>query len=69
MIKIMECGRYTLCVDCDDNKCHHAGDKVADCPRYPQLCDIRKLIDSCDECTWIDTHIDYMREKMGKWSD
>lgn len=58
------CKRNNLCVDCDDNKCWHCGDKVSDCPRYPQTCKIRQQIDSCDECTWIDSYIEKVRKEL-----
>lgn len=55
------CNRNNLCVDCDNKECWHCGDKIADCPRYPQYCAREKIADSCDDCTWIDKYIEEIR--------
>lgn len=63
MLTITTCTRQNLCVDCDNTSCKHCGDKVADCPQYPTLCN---MSESCDECTWIDTWTEEQR-KVSKW--
>ena len=50
MIKLIECTRYNLCVDCDNLACHHCGDIGADCPKYQ--CD-NDIINDCENCEFI----------------
>ena len=66
-ITLSICKRKSLCVDCDDKKCRHAGDPVADCPVYPvgraEECE---QASSCDDCPWILEYIEKMRKEQNK---
>lgn len=44
------CTKNTLCADCKDTNCTHAGKLMADCPKYK--CDNDVLLD-CDNCKFI----------------
>lgn len=43
------CKRDNLCQDCDDPKCWHAGDPVADCLFYHCL-HTGDYVEQCDQC-------------------
>lgn len=46
MLKMSECKRTNRCVDCDDEKCIHAGKIMADCPKHH--CDNDEDCENCD---------------------
>lgn len=48
-VKIRECKRKMLCVDCDDKKCWHAGKLIADCPMHNCNRD-GELYEDCESC-------------------
>lgn len=48
-LQISECHRDNLCQDCDDPKCWHAGDAVADCFFYHCLYN-DEYYEQCDQC-------------------
>ena len=48
-MEIKICKRNNLCVDCDNKKCLHAGDIMADCPKY--RCDAPNH--DCENCEFI----------------
>ena len=50
MLKIGKCTRTNFCKDCTDPKCHHAGYRYADCPRWECIDDVG----DCDQCRWLD---------------
>ena len=62
MITLSECTRQNLCVDCDNTKCHHAGDIGADCPKW--RCDMPEY--QCEECPWIREYVKKVREQDDK---
>lgn len=33
MLQITECTRTNLCINCDDERCMHKGQLIADCPK------------------------------------
>ena len=48
-VQIRECKRDNLCVDCDNKKCWHAGELIADCPLY--RCNREgNLNEDCESC-------------------
>ena len=51
MMTLKECDRDNLCVDCDNKSCHHAGDAMADCPKYN--CDNPNGAHKCDDCDFL----------------
>ena len=64
MLKLSECNRQNLCVDCDNTKCLHHGKMIADCPRY--RCDRPKEFQyDCEHCEFIDGFIEDMRKGGG----
>jgi hypothetical protein len=62
-VKISECYRKNLCVDCDNTECLHCGDTMADCPKYG--CDNNKQ-DDCEHCDFIKQYQTEMREQYRK---
>ena len=50
--QIYECHRKNRCVDCDDEKCWHAGELIADCPFWKCK---RKgdLFEDCESCEFL----------------
>lgn len=60
MLKLSECNRDNLCVDCDDKKCNHCGDIGADCPKYQ--CDNDITLD-CNHCAFIKDYQEKFRDK------
>ena len=64
-MKFEECTRLNTCYDCNDDKCHHVGDKGADCPKY--RCNRPGLLClDCNHCAFVDNYIEYMREEYAK---
>lgn len=62
MVKMATCNKKdTLCADCKDPSCLHAGDKGADCPKY--TCDNLKPND-CAHCAYIDGYLRIMRQQL-----
>lgn len=61
MLQIDECERENLCVDCNNNECLHAGQIIADCPKYH--CDNPKGIHECEKCDFIKEYQNAMRNK------
>ena len=52
MIKLSECTRQNLCVDCDSTDCLHARSLIADCPKYH--CDRPSdQIEDCESCAFL----------------
>ena len=48
-VQIRECKRDNLCVDCDNKKCWHVGELIADCPLY--RCNREgNLYEDCESC-------------------
>lgn len=48
-VKVSECNRNNLCVDCDDKECWHAGILIADCPLLK--CNREgELFEDCESC-------------------
>ena len=46
---ITECKRDNLCIDCDNHKCIHAGQIIADCPMWH--CDREgDAFEDCESC-------------------
>ena len=61
MVTLRECNKTNLCIDCDDKECFHAGDPMADCPKW--LCD---YAGSCETCSFIKEHQEQMRQMQEK---
>lgn len=60
-IKISECVRRNLCVDCDNTDCSAHGDIRADCPKYH--CDrVGDLFEDCESCAFIKEFQEDMRK-------
>lgn len=55
---ISECRRLNCCVDCKSTDCTHAGNLIADCPKYH--CDNDETHD-CKHCSFMKEHIKSMR--------
>lgn len=64
-IQLSTCTKNTLCVDCKDTTCLHAGKISADCPKYK--CDNDVLLD-CENCKFIRQLIKTIR-KNAKYED
>lgn len=48
-VQIHECHRQNLCFECDEKKCWHAGELIADCPLWQ--CDKQgELYEDCKSC-------------------
>lgn len=67
MLEMKECKRDNLCVDCDDERCLHAGQAIADCPKYH--CDNPNGIQECDKCDFLKEFQDTMRNEGVKKID
>ena len=64
-ITIQECFRMNLCVDCDNTKCGHCGQLIADCPKY--RCDRPKeAFEDCESCAFLKDFQNKMREYFKK---
>lgn len=63
MAKLLTCSKQTLCMDCKDKSCSHAGDKGADCPKYK--CD-NPTPNDCNHCEYIENYARIMRNKYRK---
>jgi hypothetical protein len=51
-LKINECTRKNLCVDCDNEKCWFHGKLIADCPKH--RCDRPEhLFEDCETCAFL----------------
>lgn len=61
MSELKECKRDNLCVDCDNKDCHHAGDAMADCPKYN--CDNPGGMHKCDACEFLKEFQSTMRRQ------
>ena len=61
---LSECTRNNLCVDCDEEKCLHHGQKEADCPKYH--CD--NATGDCSRCPFLKRYVKEMREYYAKQS-
>lgn len=62
-VKVTECTRNNLCVDCDNEECWFSGTIIADCPKY--RCDrIAELFEDCESCAFIKRFQADMRAKM-----
>lgn len=66
MVKISECHRNNLCVDCDSETCLGAGDPGADCPKWK--CDMPSGT-TCENCSFIKDYQRLMREEYRKLKD
>ena len=65
MIALKECTRQNLCVDCDNTECYHAGQLIADCPKYH--CDRNGvLFEHCESCSFLRNYQEEMREKYAR---
>lgn len=61
MFTLKECTRKNLCVDCDDKECYHAGQLIADCPKY--RCDRNGvLFEHCESCSFLRKYQEEMRK-------
>ena len=60
MLTLETCEKKTLCVDCKDKSCMHAGQAIADCPKYK--CDNSKLHD-CENCLFLAAFIKSRRKQ------
>lgn len=58
MLKLSECNRKNLCVDCDNKECLHHGKVEADCPKYH--CD--NDTHDCNNCAFIKQYQQDMRK-------
>lgn len=67
MLEMKECKRDNLCVDCDDKNCLHAGQAIADCPKYH--CDNPNGIQECEKCDFLKEFQDIMRNEGVKKID
>lgn len=56
-LKLSECKKHILCVDCDDKNCLRHGDIRQDCPKYS--CDRPDHKDECESCEFM---IEYQKE-------
>lgn len=64
-ITIQECFRNNLCIDCDNTKCGHCGQLIADCPKY--RCDRPKEnFEDCETCAFLKDFQKKMREYFKK---
>ena len=61
MLSFEECKRDNLCVDCDDEKCLHAGKAMSDCPKY--TCD-NKIMHDCTNCEFLKDFTQKYKEHM-----
>ena len=60
-IKVSECVRRNLCVDCDNTNCWFYGSIMADCPKYH--CDrVEDLFEDCESCAFIKEFQEDMRK-------
>ena len=60
-LKIDECTRNNLCVDCDDESCFRHGDPIQDCPKYH--CDRPDpLKQECETCEFLKEYQKEMRK-------
>jgi len=60
-IEIGLCDRKNLCIDCDNTRCGHCGQLLADCPKY--RCDRPPgLIEDCGTCEFLQEYQKDMRE-------
>ena len=48
-IQIHECHRKNFCVDCDNEKCWHKGELIADCPLWKCNRGLDRFED-CESC-------------------
>jgi len=47
--QLKECKRNNLCYECDNKKCWHAGELIADCPLWK--CNRKDdLFEDCESC-------------------
>lgn len=46
MLKMSECKRNNLCIDCDNTQCMLAGKIISDCPKYN--CDNNNQCETCN---------------------
>lgn len=52
MFTLKECKRRNLCINCDNTSCYHAGQLIADCPKY--ACDRNGvLFENCETCAFL----------------
>lgn len=64
-LKIDECTRQNLCVDCDDESCIRHGDPEQDCPKYH--CDMPEpLKHDCENCNFLKRYQEEMRKVYRK---
>lgn len=48
-VKMSECHRNNLCVDCDNKECWFAGELISDCPLWK--CNREgKMFEDCESC-------------------
>lgn len=48
-LQIRECHRQNFCFECDNEKCWHSGELIADCPMYK--CDRKgDHYEDCESC-------------------
>ena len=63
-VKIGLCYRKNLCIDCDNTRCGHCGQILADCPKY--RCDRPPgFIEDCETCEFLQEYQKDMREYYG----
>lgn len=63
MMTLSECTRANLCIDCDSDSCYHAGQLIADCPKY--RCDRKGvLFEHCESCSFLKNFQMKWRENM-----
>lgn len=64
MFTLKECTRKNLCIDCDNTECYHAGQPIADCPKY--YCDRHGILfERCESCSFLRKFQAEMRKKYG----
>lgn len=63
MVKLKECKRQNLCVDCNDTSCSHHGQHEADCPKYK--CD-NPIAHDCEHCEFLKQYTTEMRKNYAK---
>ncbi len=64
-LKVDECTRNNLCVDCDDQSCIRHGDPIQDCPKY--FCDRPEPLKyDCDNCSFLKEYQKEMRKHYDK---
>ena len=64
-LKLSECTKNNLCVDCESKTCLHAGKLIADCPKY--YCDREgDFYEDCESCEFLKEFQREMRAQYDK---